>query len=145
MSHFSIGELTFSKTATARGIDNTPNEQQSANLELLRVTCLEPIREALACPIIITVGFRSAELNAAVGGVATSEHLEGLAADFYPQQGTLLDAFNQLRTNPDIVYDQLILETGCIHVGLERPNTLRRHEALIRHGDPGSWSYERLA
>ena len=79
--HFTIEEMYASDTAKAKGINNKPNVQQMINLVYLAASVLEPLREAMNEPIKIGSGFRSRELNAAVGGVATSQHLKGQAAD----------------------------------------------------------------
>ena len=81
--HFGLAELTKTKT----GIENVPNEAQVENL---RRVCrwLERLRRRWNDkygdgddPIIINSGFRSAEVNKAVGGVPTSNHLTGCAVD----------------------------------------------------------------
>ena len=81
--HFTLAELTKTKT----GISNVPNEAQVENL---RRVCrwLEQLRRRWNNlygegddPIVINSGFRSPEVNKAVGGVATSNHLTGCAVD----------------------------------------------------------------
>jgi hypothetical protein len=79
--HFTIEELYASKTAKAKGINNNPSVQQMINLVYLAAFVLEPLREAMNEPIKIGSGFRSKELNKAVGGVANSQHMKGQAAD----------------------------------------------------------------
>lgn len=79
--HFKLSEFTNSSTATARGIDNTPNEQQIANLKRICEEILEPLRAFAGQPIIIGSGYRSPALNKAVGGVKNSQHMTGEAAD----------------------------------------------------------------
>ena len=81
--HFTLGELTKTKT----GIENVPNEAQVENLKRL-CRWLERLRKRWNDlygegddPIIINSGFRSAAVNKAVGGVATSNHLTGCAVD----------------------------------------------------------------
>lgn len=81
MKHFTIEELTRSATAEARGIDNTPPPAAVAALNALVDKVLDPLREAWGAPIKITSGYRSSELNRAVGGVAHSQHTLGEAAD----------------------------------------------------------------
>lgn len=81
MKYFSIEELCKSDTATARGIDNTPNEEVKANLEALIENVLDPLREWYGKPIYVNSGYRSPELNKAVGGVSNSQHMKGQAAD----------------------------------------------------------------
>ena len=75
--HFKLSEFTNSSTATARGIDNTPNEQQIANLKRICEEILEPLRAFAGQPIIIGSGFRCPALNKAVGGVKNSQHMTG--------------------------------------------------------------------
>ena len=81
--HFSLAELCKTKT----GIENVPNEAQVENLKRL-CRWLEKLRKRWNDlygegddPIIINSGFRSAAVNKAVGGVATSNHLTGCAVD----------------------------------------------------------------
>ena len=81
--HFTLGELTKTKT----GISNVPNEEQVNNLKRL-CGWLEQLRRRWNNiygdgddPIIINNGFRSKEVNKAVGGVPTSNHLTGCAVD----------------------------------------------------------------
>ena len=81
--HFSLGELTKTKT----GIKNVPNEVQENNLKRL-CKWLERLRKKWNDlygdgddPIIINSGFRSPEVNKAVGGATLSNHLTGCAVD----------------------------------------------------------------
>ena len=81
--HFTLGELTKTNT----GIENVPNEEQVNNLKRL-CGWLERLRKRWNDlygdgddPIIINSGFRSSEVNKAVGGVPTSNHLTGCAVD----------------------------------------------------------------
>ena len=81
--HFTLAELTKTKT----GIDNVPNEEQVENLKRV-CQWLEKLRKRWNDlygdgddPIIINSGFRSSEVNKAVGGVPTSNHTTGCAVD----------------------------------------------------------------
>ena len=81
--HFSLRELCKTNT----GIENVPNEEQVNNLKRL-CGWLEQLRRRWNNiygdgddPIIINSGFRSSEVNKAVGGVPTSNHLTGCAVD----------------------------------------------------------------
>lgn len=87
-SHFTLAELTASNTAKARGIDNTPPPELFPRL-LATAEMLERIRTVLGVPVIITSGYRSQRLNLAVGGVTSSDHTSGQAADIVaPRYGT---------------------------------------------------------
>lgn len=81
MKYFTIDELTRSTTASKRGIANTPPKEVIENLSALVENVLDPLREAWGGPITVTSGYRSPELNKAVGGSKTSDHMKGFAAD----------------------------------------------------------------
>lgn len=96
MKHFKIEEFTYSITAQHLGIDNTPSKEAVTNLELLVSRVLDPLREAWGSPIIVTSGgHRCTAFNARVGGVKTSYHLRGTAADIRPKNG-FMDKLYQL-------------------------------------------------
>lgn len=66
---------------TNTGFDNTPNDMNVVK-NLVRLTeFLQVIRDELHLPIIVTSGYRSKEVNEQVGGVSSSYHCKGLAAD----------------------------------------------------------------
>ncbi len=94
MKHFKIEEFTYSITAQHLGIDNTPSKEAVTNLELLVSRVLDPLREAWGSPIIVTSGYRCEELNKRVGGVKTSYHLRGMAADIRPKNGFLYELYS---------------------------------------------------
>lgn len=81
MRFFSFAELSYSNTAKKYGIINEPNYQERENLRLLVVNVLDPLREALGKPIIVNVAYRNERVNKLVGGVPSSQHREGKAAD----------------------------------------------------------------
>jgi|TARA_R110002126_G_scaffold15038_2_gene62099 zinc D-Ala-D-Ala carboxypeptidase len=80
-SNFSLAELTRSQTATRKGIDNTPNAEQLANLTALCECVLQPVRNYFGTAVRISSGLRVPELNSAIGGSTTSDHCKGMAAD----------------------------------------------------------------
>lgn len=79
--YFSIKELSYSRIAAEKGINNTPNSDAKRKLELLIDKCLDPIRQAYGKPITVSSGYRNYLVNQLVGGKATSQHLKGEAAD----------------------------------------------------------------
>ena len=138
MKHFTIEEFTWSATAERLGIDNQPehNGEQDvyARIELLVVKLLDPIRDYVAETIYINSGYRSQELNKAVGGVHDSQHRKGQAADIRIGNltGSLLtDVFWEISYKFD--YDQLIYHNrqGFMHISYvsELEN---RHEVFVR-------------
>lgn len=79
--YFRLEELLRSDKAMAAQIENLPSWIDVDNLLDLAVLVLDPIREAWGQPLIVTSGYRSPQLNAAVGGVPTSAHMDGCAVD----------------------------------------------------------------
>ena len=91
--HFTLQEMTESLTAKKQGIANVPPPEAVENLRRLCQHTLEPLREKLGLPIIITSGFRTKELNdIIVHASRKSQHMSGQAADFYVVQGSKLFA-----------------------------------------------------
>lgn len=86
--HFALAELTASTTARRLGLDNTPAPELLPRLILL-AEMLERIRSTVGCPVVVTSGYRSPPVNRAVGGVTSSDHTQGHAADIVaPGYGT---------------------------------------------------------
>ena len=77
ISNFSFSELI--KTDT--GLDNMPNDMNVLSNICRLASFLQTIRNELHLPIIVNSGYRSKEVNESVGGVYSSYHCKGLAAD----------------------------------------------------------------
>lgn len=151
--HFKLSEFEASRKAEQYGIDNTPPEEAVENLRRLCEGCLEPLREALGLPVVITSGFRTKELNDLLTHSSTSsQHMRGEAADFYvastssatdgAQRELLIKAFREILTNPKIDFDQIILYPTFIHVSYVSREK-NRHGILKAQGN-GKLSYGRL-
>jgi len=110
--HISDKEGVYSNTATRRGIDNVPNEEQEVNMKLLAEKIFEPVRAYVSGPVKINSFFRSVELNKAIGGSSKSQHCQGQAIDIDDTFGhaTNADMYNYIKNNLD--FDQLIWEFG---------------------------------
>ena len=80
IKYFTLSEFINSATAKRLGIDNTPTFEVVDNLNRL-ADYLDKIREKLGKPILVNSGFRCPMLNKAVGGVNSSQHVKGEAAD----------------------------------------------------------------
>lgn len=126
--HFTLEELTFSQYAARHGLDNKPSDEIIANLRKLAAK-LEEIRALLKSPIIVSSGYRSPAVNAAVKGSKNSAHMLGLAADFTaPGYGSVIRAARKIAAS-GIRYDQLIYEYDAwVHVGLSE--ALDRQQSL---------------
>ena len=132
--HFTLEEMIFSQTAARKGIDNTPTPAIMANLKKT-AALLEQVRAALGgVPILVSSGYRSPELNKAIGGAKASAHMLGLAADFTaPAAGTVLQVAKKIAA-AGIEFDQLIYEYGTwVHIGL-REGAPRRETLSIFKG-----------
>ena len=134
--HFTLGELT----KTSVKIDNVPNEEQVKNLKRL-CGWLEQLRRRWNNlygegddPIIINSGFRSPEVNKAVGGATLSNHLTGCAVDIRCigieqaiRYASLLLDISDLNKED---FDELLIEQKAhiiwIHFAV-RPKNNRRH------------------
>jgi len=121
--HFTLAELTHTDH---RLLDNTPNATELANLKRL-AEFLETVKTTLGGkPIMINSAFRSKAVNDAVGSKDTSQHRQGLAADFRVP-GLAPDAV--VRALLHLPYDQIIREYDAwTHISIsDKP----RHQALI--------------
>lgn len=87
--HFSLDEMTYSRIAIENGLDNEPPPAARQALGNLANGLLEPLREVYKGPIAVLSGYRSEAVNRLAGGVATSQHLKGEAADCYVAEGPL--------------------------------------------------------
>ena len=139
--NFYLDEFTVSQVAERHGYKNEPNEKQVANLRLLCVNVLQPLREIIDVPIFINSGFRSFDVNTAVGGRFNSQHLEGKAADIISPSLILVDVFNIVLQN--LKFDQLIYEFGkWIHVSWNGEKN--RNEVLQSKKVYGKTVYEKF-
>ena len=121
MKYFTIEELTRSSVAQIRRIENKPDAgQQSALVDLIE-NVLDPLREKFGKPILVSSGFRSKDLNRAVGGSATSQHMKGEAADIYTgtKEGNKA-LFDIIRK--ELPFDQVIDEKdfSWVHVSYKK-------------------------
>lgn len=160
--HFTLEEFEYSSTALARGIDNripnrpsattrspgsssaandSKNDEEAksspilANIQNLCEVVLEPLREQVNEPVIISSGYRCPQLNRAVGGSPTSQHMTGEACDIHhsdPQK--LRDWFAILQRGE---FDQLIWERSSprsthywIHVSCKRDRSQNRRQVF---------------
>jgi hypothetical protein len=80
-TNFSLSELTKSEAATRLGLDNDPTQEIISSLQALVNHILQPVRDKFG-PVVVTSGYRSPEVNKAIGGSTTSDHCKGQAADF---------------------------------------------------------------
>ena len=110
--HISYKEGTYSNTAIRRGINNTPDDEQLANMELIAEKIFEPLRAHVGGPIKINSFFRSPELNKAIGGSSKSQHCKGQAMDIDDTFGKMTNAEMYYWIKDNLDFDQMIWEFG---------------------------------
>ena len=130
--HFTLAELT---ATSHRQFDNTPNEEETANLQKL-AEFLEQVKTALdGKPIMVTSGFRCKAVNDSVGSSDKSQHRTGCAADFKVPSMTP-DQVVRTIIAAGLPYDQIIREFsdpvaggGWTHISIS--DTPRRQALII--------------
>ena len=110
--HISNKEGIYSITATRKGIDNTPNEDQRKAMHEIARDIFEPLREWVGGPIRINSFFRSPKLNKAIGGSTSSQHCKGQAMDIDDGgcKKTNAEMYHWIKEN--LNFDQMIWEFG---------------------------------
>jgi uncharacterized protein YcbK (DUF882 family) len=126
--HFSLDELTHTDH---RELENTPNEQELANLKRL-AEFLEKVKSVLGGkPIMVNSAFRSKAVNDAVGSKDTSQHRVGCAADIRVPSMTPDEVVKAIIAS-GIGYDQVIREFDrWTHVSIPPSGTPRRQALII--------------
>ena len=110
---------------------NIPNIKVMDNLLDLIFYCLQPIRNLIKKPMIITSGFRCAELNNLVCGAKNSQHTTGQAVDFIIKDISVRQIIDIIRCS-NIPYDQLINEfDSWVHISFNKNNN-RYHVLNIK-------------
>ena len=141
--HFTLGELCKTSVKTADG--NIPSHVHIENLKRL-TKWLEMLRDEWNSrygegddPIIINSGYRSPQVNKAVGGASNSNHLTGCAVDircYGIEQAlryatTLLDISDESKEE----FDELLIEKSSksiwVHFAV-RPKDNRRRVEFLR-------------
>ena len=145
-NHVSYREGVYSVTATRLGVDNTPNNEQLTNMELVAEKVFEPLREWVGKPIKVNSFFRGLKLNTAIGGAKKSQHMKGQAMDIDDNYGhaTNAEMYHWIKENLD--FDQLIWEFGddenpnWLHVSYVSPEK-NRNRCLKAYKEQGKSKY----
>jgi hypothetical protein len=140
--HLSLSEVTRSETAKRKGISNTPTAEHLDNFKLLAEKVFEPIRAHFGVPIHISSGYRSKELNDAIGGSQTSQHSKGQAIDI-DMDGSTNGVTNKMIFDfikDKLDFDQLIWEFGTdknpdwVHVSYTKAGNRKQKLKAVRSG-----------
>mgnify|MGYP001361704922 FL=1 len=143
--NFSLQEFTKSQTAERRGIDNTPVEGHLENAKALFENVVQPVRDNFGVTVINS-GYRSGDLNYAIGGSNTSQHCKGQAVDIECPGTPNYDVAKWIEDNLD--FDQLILEfytpgipdSGWVHVSYKTEDN--RNASLTAMKENGKTVYK---
>jgi zinc D-Ala-D-Ala carboxypeptidase len=140
---FWLSEFLSSDYAVRQGLDNTPGAQQLANVCNILAPGMQRVRNCLDAPAFIISGYRSPEVNRAIGGSANSQHMLGLAADFKAPSFGMPRTVAQylMERSGEIRFDQLIWEGDWVHASFVAGKP--RSEALTAHFRAGAVDYTR--
>ena len=129
--NFTLEELTASEVAQRKGLDNTPNATETANL-VRTAELLEQVRALLNKPILVNSAFRSKPVNDSVGSKDTSQHRIGCAADIRVPGMTPKQVVEACIAS-DIPFDQIIEEfSSWTHISVPNGTADKpRRQALI--------------
>jgi hypothetical protein len=129
-AHLDLSEVIRSESAKRNGISNMPIALHIENFKLLAEKVFEPVRVHFGCPIHISSGYRSAELNRCIGGSSTSQHCYGEAIDI-DMDGSTSGVTNKMvfdYIKDNLEFDQLINEFdySWVHVSYESTGKQRK-------------------
>jgi len=108
--HFTFFELTHTYKAELQELNRRKGLCYTPELTDLCKLILEPVRTHYGKLVIINSGFRCPDLNKAVGGSASSQHMLGEAADFHVDGVSIGDVLSWLWHESGIQFGQLIDE-----------------------------------
>lgn len=134
MKYFKLEELLTSSTARQKSIENLPSWDIIEHLKEL-AEFLDGLREAWGSGIKVTSGFRNPALNKAIGGVQSSVHMIGYAADIVPSNGKFPEFVKFVENYlKDKMFDQLIIESNkksrWLHLSLYNNSHQQRRRIL---------------
>ena len=126
--YFTIAEMTRSETATRLKINNNVPDEIKPNIINLINNILNPLREAYGKPIIVNSGYRCRVLNKQIGGVSTSDHIKGMAADITGGNQKENKKIFELAQKLKLPFKQLIDEKKYrwIHISYDNKNIKRQ-------------------
>jgi uncharacterized protein YcbK (DUF882 family) len=116
--NFTFAEFTKSDTAKRLHINNAITTWEVRdNIIALVEDVLQPLRDAWGGPLFINSGYRCPELNEAVGGVPTSQHTKGQAADVGCSDPF---ALAKLAKRMNLPFDQMIIYPSFVHFSYKK-------------------------
>ena len=140
-TNFSMSELCVSQTAIRQGRAIVPDKNERNYLIMLVRSVLQPVRELVGRPVVITSGLRPPWLNTMINGSKTSQHMKGQAVDFVVPGMHPLNVCHKIKQS-DIKFDQLICEFNeWVHISYF-PALSMRNEILTARSMDGTTIYE---
>ena len=122
--HFTLNEALHTQYSDFKDGNIYEGKKYWENLLWQAHAILEPVREHVNQPFIVTSWYRCVALNTYVKGTDTSQHLQGLATDFYCPQISNDDLFLYIQDfikAKNFMFGQLILEPNWIHISAGVP------------------------
>jgi zinc D-Ala-D-Ala carboxypeptidase len=149
-SNLTLAECCRSQTAKRLGIANVPADQNVVeNLKAVAQNIFQPCREYVGGPLYVSSGYRSPELNTAIGGSKRSQHISGMALDLDADVFggcTNAEIFRYIKEN--LNFDQLIWEFGSdenpdwVHVSFHRWGDNRKRAMRAVRSKSGGTEYQ---
>jgi putative chitinase len=148
--HFTLAEMIVSPTAKRLGIPNTPTAEHIENMRYCCEKILEPVRAKFG-PVTINSSYRAPLVNKAVGGSATSQHVNGQAIDFEVKGVDNKTVADWVADN--LEFDQVILEfysagdknSGWVHASIKKAGGNRRQRLIASKSKAGGTKYTPVA
>ena len=141
--NFVLSEITRSNTAKRLGISNEPSKKHLANMQKLITELIQPMRDSIG-PIRISSGYRSPQLNRAIGGSSKSQHCKGQALDlqFWKDGQMCNQEIYKWILNSNLQFDQMINEFdfAWIHISFNA-NKNRKQVLEAYKNDQGKTAY----
>jgi len=134
--NFTLSEITRSNTAKRLGISNEPTKEHIKNIQNLITKIIQPMRNDIGA-IRISSGYRSSELNRAIGGSSKSQHCKGQALDLQYWSDGKMDnkkIYDWLIDNA-VEFDQMINEFDFAWIHLSLKEKKNRKDVLEAYKD----------
>ena len=131
--NFTMSELLKSEIAEKYNISNIPDKQSLDNMLILICECLQPIRNYINRPMIISSGYRSPRLNGhpLINGSTTSQHVTGQAVDFTIKGMTPKQIIEKIKAS-GVEVDQVLNEHNLwVHISYNKGKNRNQYLEII--------------
>ena len=144
--NFTRAEIEHSNTAKRLGIKNEMSEEHLENMQRLIDKLIQPMRSSLG-PIRISSGYRSPQLNQAIGGSTRSQHSKAQALDLqYWKKGKMdNEVIYKWVLKSDLEFDQMINEFDFSWIHISFVEGKNRKQVLEAYKDDEGYTKYRYA